>query len=86
MPSVVARDERYCWSLVATRSPSSRSMVDVNSDFSWSLNSPLAGAANPAWMPLHRPSRPTKIVAGQVFRLTACGTFSHISAGAPAIR
>ena len=32
------------------------------------------------------PSRPTNSVAGQVLRFTACGTLSHISAGAPAIR
>jgi hypothetical protein len=29
------------------------------------------------------PSRPMKIVAGHVLRLTACGTFSHICLSDP---
>ena len=48
------REFRDSW--VDVLSSRSRSMVEVNSAFNWSLNSPLAGAANPAWMPFTRSS------------------------------
>ena len=58
---------------------SSFSTVELNSAFNWSLNTPAAGDAKPECTPFTRPSRPMKIVAGQVFRLTGWGIFSHIS-------
>ena len=74
-----------CWFCVA-RLGQQRSMVELNSARSCVVELAARGGGEAGVNPLHRPSRPTKIVAGQVFRLTACGTFSHISAGAPAIR
>ncbi len=58
----------------------------VNSSLVWRWNSPLAGLAKPAWMLFTRPSRPMNKVVGHELRLFACGTFSHISTGAPATR
>ena len=58
-------------------------MVDVNSSLSCALKTPAAGPAKPAWVAFTLPSRPINKVAGQVLRLTACGTLSHMSAGAP---
>lgn len=55
-----------------TSSLSSRSTVFVKSCFNSVLNSPLAGAANPACTPRTRPSRPRKKVVGQAFRFSAC--------------
>src|SRR5208337_5408729 len=67
-------------------SASSRSTVLANSSVTWSWNAPLAGLAKPAWIFFTRPSRPMKNVVGHELRLTAWGTFSHISTGEPAIR
>src|SRR6476661_5528882 len=63
-----------------------RSTMAVNSSVTSRWNAPLAGLAKPAWTFLTRPSRPMKNVVGHELRLTACGTFSHISTGEPAIR
>src|SRR4051812_46408424 len=67
-------------------SASRRSTVAVNSSVTSRWKAPLAGLAKPAWTFLTRPSRPMKNVVGQELRLFACGTFSHISTGEPAIR
>jgi hypothetical protein len=80
--AVMATEANWGVSLPARR----LSIVEVNSCFRWWLNSPLAWAANPEWISLTRPSRAMNRVAGQVLRLTACGTFFDISLGAPAMR